>query len=221
MINLKTLLFEGSSQVKLTEPFTLSDNDPWEYYVDDKTEIVYTRKKGTTKWLDMKSRLSDTSYKTAVNRILKGPRLSINSDDNKKDTDQDNKKIKKHDQGITRDDLGYIISGKSSVYGKTISLRTNMQNAGIVILKQLDIDDINRKMGTIDHGVTDVVTTLYPEESKYYQVGDIKTITMPMDRGAYSKQEDPNSGRKFTYLYIVGTNGYKGWIPSNTVKINS
>jgi len=221
MINLKTLLFEGSSQVKLTEPFTLSDNDPWEYYVDDKTEIVYTRKKGTTKWLDMKSRLSDTSYKTAVNRILKRPRLSINSDDNKKDTDQDNKKIKKHDQGITRDDLGYIISGKSSVYGKTISLRTNMQNAGIVILKQLDIDDINRKMGTIDHGVTDVVTTLYPEESKYYQVGDIKTITMPMDRGAYSKQEDPNSGRKFTYLYIVGTNGYKGWIPSNTVKINS
>ena len=221
MINLKTLLFEGSSQVKLTEPFTLSDNDPWEYYVDDKTEIVYTRKKGTTKWLDMKSRLSDTSYKTAVNRILKGPRLSISSDDNKKDTDQDNKKIKKHDRGITRDDLGYIISGKSSVYGKTISSRTNMQNAGIVILKQLDIDDINRKIGTIDHVVADVVTTLWPEEAKYYEIGDIKTITMPMARGAYSKQEDPNSGRKFTYLYIVGTTGYRGWIPSNVVKINS
>ena len=221
MINLKKLLFEESPQVKLTDPFTLTDTDPYEYYFNEKNKQWYTKLKAEQKWHLMKDVAGN--YDKAVRRLVKGPRYPTRQViDKTKDAEEiDNKKIKKHDTGITRDDLGYIISRKSSLYGKTISLRTNMQNAGIAILNQLDIDDINRKTGEIDHGFTDVVATLYPEDAKYYEVGDIKTITMPTDRGAYSKQEDPNSGRKFTYLYIVGTNGYKGWIPSNTVKINS
>ena len=217
-------------------------NDPYEYKF--KNGLWYTRKwkSGDKRWLDMKEVLSlddwekavdiilNKVYRVKTSDVLKNPDLDKTSEetsnketpiDKDREKDLDNKKPKTDDRSINRDDLGYIISGKSSVYGKTISLRTNMQDAGIAILKQLDIDDIDRKTGKIDHGFTDAVTTLWPEEAKYYQVGDIKTITMPVERGMYSKQEDPNSGRKFTYLYIVGSNGYKGWIPSNTVKINS
>ena len=103
MINLKKLLLEGvSPQSKLTEPFTLSDTDNWEYYVDEKTEIVYTRKKGTTKWLDMQSELSPANYKIAIDKIHKGPIWPIKSNNVEKDVEKDVKKVDSDNATITK-----------------------------------------------------------------------------------------------------------------------
>ena len=226
MIKLKFLLNESKlilneQKAPITDPFTLGDGDPYEYYFNLKDKQWYTKRKNEQKWNLMKDIASN--YDKAVRRLLKGPRFPTRQViDKTDDTEEiDNKPKQKYDLGIKRDNLGYIISGKSSVYGKTFTLRSNLNNASVVILKQIDIDDVDRKTGIIDHNVMDAVATLYPEETKYYTIGDIKTVTMPIERGMYSKDEDPNSGNKFTYLYIVGTNGYKGFIPSNTVKINS
>lgn len=143
----------------------------------------------------------------------------------------DTKKPVKQDLGITRNKLGYITSNKSAVHDKKFTVRTNMAEPSVVVLKQLDIDKINRATGKINHSFMDFVVTLWVESAgsvrtnsvesaKNYIIGDIKTIVMPDVRGTSGK-EDKNNGREFTYLYIVGPAGYKGWIPSNTVNIIS
>lgn len=132
----------------------------------------------------------------------------------------DTKKPVKQDLGITRNKLGYITSKKSAVHDKKFTLRTNLAEPSVVVLRQLVIDHIDRATGEIDHSSMDVVVTLWPADAKNYKIGDIKTIVMPDLRGTSGK-EDKNNGREFTYLYIVGSTGFKGWIPSNTVKIIS
>ena len=71
MIKLSSLITETKASIWV--PFTLSDKDPWEYYCDKATKIWYTRKKGTTEWIDMKSKLSAPAFKTAIDNINKGP----------------------------------------------------------------------------------------------------------------------------------------------------
>jgi hypothetical protein len=244
MIKLKTLITEQVLDKGL--PFSLSDRDPYEY--KQVNNIWYTKRKTAADWLDMKSKISPANYTIAVDRLNR--ELAIGKVDTKKPAvdpkkskvdiipkvdfipkvdiipglDQidvkDKTKLVKQDLGIKRNPLGYITSKKSAVYDKQFTLRTNMNQPSVVILKKVDIDDINRSTGRIDHSSTDVVATLWPEDTKYYAIGDIKTIVMPDLRGSRGTV-DKDSGREFTYLYIVGTNGYKGWIPSNTVKIIS
>lgn len=224
MINLKKLLLEGiSPQSKLTEPFTLSDSDAWEYYVDEKTEIAYTRRKGTTKWLDMQSELSPDNYKKAIDKIHKGPIWPIKSNNIKKDIkkDTEDKKVinKKPDTGITRDKLGYITSNKASVYGKSF---INASNKSVTLYPNININYIDRKTGKPEPGFyLGVIPSITPDEAYLYTIGSIKTVTMPTERGI-SGTPDPFNGRKFTYLYVTsGNDKFKGWIQSNLVKIDS
>ncbi len=251
MIKLKSLIKESKLQkLDLSKSqsgiaFTTSKdmikfNDPYEYkFVDG---IWYTRKRegygGDNTWVDMAKNLSTDDATKAVDILLNKvyrvktsdlkkskPTNDNNSQETpiKQDPGSERNNLAKQDLGIKRDALGYITSGKSSVYGKMFTLRSNLKTNSIVILDEIEIEDINRATGEINHDTLDVEGILYPQETGYFKIGGIKTITMPAERGAYSKDEDPNSGRKFTYLYIVPIkgNGYKGWIPSNVVKINS
>ena len=209
MIKLKSLITE-QAVIDQTKPFSLTDRDPYEYKLVN--NVWYTKRKVDADWLDMKAKISPANYKIAVDRLnafsLK-PADDTNKpadDTNKPVVDKkpadDTKKPVKQDLGIKRDKLGYITSKKSAVYDKTFTLRTNMTNSSVVVLRKLDIDDIDRATGEIDHSFRDVVATLWPEDAKYYAIGDIKTIVMPDVRGT-SGTEDKNNGREFTYLYIV------------------
>lgn len=65
MIKLKNIM-EGIDD---TKPFTLADSDAWEYYYNPKDQIFYTRKKGTTKWINMEKALSPERYDKAYRRL--------------------------------------------------------------------------------------------------------------------------------------------------------
>jgi len=77
MIKLSSLITEVKATIWFS--FTLSDKDPWEYYCDKATKIWYTRKKGKTQWIDMKSSLSPENFKIAIDNINKGPIYSTDS----------------------------------------------------------------------------------------------------------------------------------------------
>ena len=69
MIRLKHLLFESDGPIDWHVPFSLSPNDPWEYLNKPEDNKLYTRKRGTTKWIDMQSVLTPGQYDKAYRRI--------------------------------------------------------------------------------------------------------------------------------------------------------
>lgn len=70
MIKLKLLLTE--SEVPITDPFTLGDTDPYEYYYNEKDKTWYTKLKTAQKWKPMKTVASN--FDLAIKRITSGPR---------------------------------------------------------------------------------------------------------------------------------------------------
>jgi len=68
MIRLKHLLAEAT-EIDWDKPFTLSPTDPWEYIHDPETGNLYTRKRGSKKWIDMERALSPEKYDIAYRRI--------------------------------------------------------------------------------------------------------------------------------------------------------
>ena len=70
MIRLKTILLEyENTYTNPDTPITLGPTDEWQYYLDSKTNKWYTRKKDTTKWIDMEANLSVDNMRKALNRI--------------------------------------------------------------------------------------------------------------------------------------------------------
>ena len=65
MIKLKTLITEQATDK--SNPFTLSDRDPYEYKLEN--NIWYTKRKDAADWLDMKANISDANYTIAVDRL--------------------------------------------------------------------------------------------------------------------------------------------------------
>jgi hypothetical protein len=51
------------------KPFTLADSDAWEYYHKPADQILYTRKKGSTKWINMQIALTPERYNKAYKKI--------------------------------------------------------------------------------------------------------------------------------------------------------
>ena len=130
MIKLKTLITEAKATI--WDSFTLSDRDPWEYYCDKSTKIWYTRKKGTSTWLDMKTHLSAANYKQAMDIITKGPIYST-SNKNKVNNDK---------------------SSTNSKTNKDTKISTNDTETKDIKVKTNDL--------TADYKIqTDIVATLY------------------------------------------------------------
>jgi hypothetical protein len=66
MIKLKNMLNES---IDWEKPFTLAATDAWEYYHNPVDQILYTRKKGATKWINMETALTPERYDKAYRRI--------------------------------------------------------------------------------------------------------------------------------------------------------
>jgi hypothetical protein len=78
------------SMAPIDKPFTLSETDPYEYYLDKKTKTWYTKLKTEpeTAWKNMKQVAGD--YNKAVKKLEAGPRYST-----KKGTDKPDSKMEK------------------------------------------------------------------------------------------------------------------------------
>lgn len=109
MIHLKNLLSEVNSET----PFSLSNRDPWEYYLNSKDKKWYTRKKGSTSWVDMQANLSDENWKIALNRLTTAIKNKTAGLPVKKDSDIDQPESDKLINVLQRMDNGYLISSDS------------------------------------------------------------------------------------------------------------
>jgi len=66
MIKLKNMLNEA---INWEKPFTLADSDAWEYYHNPVDQVLYTRKKGATNWINMETALTPERYDKAYRKI--------------------------------------------------------------------------------------------------------------------------------------------------------
>lgn len=102
MIRLKTILLEyENTYTNPDTPITMGPTDPWEYYLDSKTKKWYTRKKDTTKWIDMEAKLPDANMQKALDKLNKYINIRGKKPIEKIKTDDDAKlprKLKKGDK---------------------------------------------------------------------------------------------------------------------------
>lgn len=83
----------SAKEVPMTAPFTLSDTDLYEYYIDKATKIWYTKLKTDKSWKPLKDVASD--YNKAVKKLEAGPRYPMKPGNNKKTKTGDGSNMEK------------------------------------------------------------------------------------------------------------------------------
>ena len=158
-----------------------------------------------------------------IQKVLGSGGTTTTDPEKKKTTTTDPEKEKQTTatHNVKRNNEGWIISDKKSVYGRLAKIKKDIDE--VILWKDINSRYVgNNPNNDIDRFTGNVTTsTLYNKRNTWYDhdlkltIKGIKFIKIPEFKSRSGKT-DKASGKVYSYLWVVGA-GTMGWIQSNQV----